>query len=557
MMERHSHIVSAVLGLMMLGICSCSQDKPLDIPSGPDPDDEVYDEFTVTPLSIVFEADGNPVTLTINTRYDWTIDVPAGASWCTVEPLSGTAGITDVTLTPAPYTDRTPRGKQLLTINYNSTFAMVAVSQLMPNTAPSAPVLLTPEDGAMDVKTNGTFTWKASSDPDGDSVYYKVMFSADNGQTWKTYDTESTVFKVTDLLEKETDYIWKVTVSDSFGGSAESGQRRFRTGDGGAYADGEVSRYRTESAGAPSPVHLIIMGDGYIQDDYAEGGAFDRDVENAVNALFSVEPFLTYQNWFRVSTVAVYSQERGATVLKDMTGCPSQTKNTAFSSVLEGAGTTAVSCDMEKVFSYARKVPGVSDDQLKNTTVLLLVNLNVYAGTCMMERTGRSVSICPVGPSFTNIVVHEGGGHGFGRLVDEYRYTDADLPSTSKDAVLEWRTVDPYYAYNVSFTNDKSQAHWGSYIGRTGYDAVGFFEGGLLYTRGVWRPERISCMEDNRFYYNAPSREAIVRRIYRASGSSFSMDAFYASDKVKSDNTTKASFILDEQPLAPPILIDK
>lgn len=555
-MKLH-HSIFLMLAFCAFGLVSCEKDRPDDIPDVPDEPQVEYEEFQLSSYSVAFEAQSEPVVLELNTKYDWSVDLPAAASWCTVKPLSGGPGITEITLTPAPYTDRVPRDKQILTINYNNTFAMLTISQKMPNENPEAPVLLRPEEGATDVKTNGSFSWQSASDPDGDAVSYSIMFSKDGGKNWDSFDSESTVYKVTDLLEKETAYLWKVKSKDSFGGYAESQVRSFTTGDGGAYADGEVSRYRTESASAPAPVHLIIMGDGYIQEDYTEGGAFDRDVEKAVEAFFSLEPFLSYQNWFRVSTVAVYSQERGATVLKDMNGCPAQTRNTAFNSVLEGAGTTAVSCDTEKVYSYARKVPGVTDDQLKNTTVLLLVNLNVYAGTCMMERTGRSVSICPVGPTFSNIVVHEGGGHGFGRLVDEYRYTDADLPSTSKDVVLEWRTQDPYYAYNVSFTNDKSQAHWGGYIGRSGYDAVGFYEGGLLYTRGVWRPERISCMEDNRFYYNAPSREAIVRRIYKAAGASFSMDAFYAADKVRSDNTTKASYVEFMPPLASPVLIDK
>ena len=114
-----------------------------------------------------------------------------------------------------------------------------------------------------------------------------------------------------------------------------------------------------------------------------------------------------------------------------------------------------------------------------------MVNLNVYAGTCWMERTGRSVSICPVGSTFANIVSHECGGHGFGRLLDEYRYNKEALPASSIDMVKDWRTVDPYYGYNVSFTNDASQVHWGHFIGRSGYDAVGFYEGAMLYSQGI------------------------------------------------------------------------
>ena len=66
-------------------------------------------------------------------------------------------------------------------------------------------------------------------------------------------------------------------------------------------------------------------------------------------------------------------------------------------------------------------------------------------------------------------------------------------------------------------------------------------------------------MHDNRFYFNAPSREAIVRRIMKASGSSFSMDSFVKNDKVKKDPTTKAGNYVEQElpPLAPPIMINR
>ena len=292
--------------------------------------------------------------------------------------------------------------------------------------------------------------------------------------------------------------------------------------------------------------------------EYSDGGKFDSDVAVAVEAFFGLEPFATYRDYFRITVMAVYSQESGATIKNDMAECRAQTRNTAFSTVLTGGSSTEVTCDTDKAYSYAKKITGVTDTELQNTTILMLVNQNVYAGTCWMERSGRSVSICPVGPTFRNIVVHEGGGHGFGRLKDEYRYTDATIPVGDKNLVLDWRTLDPYFAYNISFTNDKNTAHWGHFIGRKGYDAVGFFEGGMLYTKGVWRPETISCMEDNRMYYNAPSREAIVRRIFKASGKTFSLNDFYANDKVRVDNTVGSHNHVEKfVPLAPPVMIDR
>ena len=82
------------------------------------------------------------------------------------------------------------------------------------------------------------------------------------------------------------------------------------------------------------------------------------------------------------------------------------------------------------------------------------------------------------------------------------------------------------------------------------------FEGAYYYDSGVWRSEAISCMDDNRPYYNAPSREAIVRRIMRASGETFRMEDFIKNDKVRKDPVTKASNYVEAfVPFAPPILI--
>lgn len=516
-------------------------------------------DFSISRYTFEFDSDGTPIEATVVSKFTWNIDIPEKASWLDVSPREGQPGETKVTFTPQPFTDRTPRTKQLLTLNYNGTFTMLTVSQSMPNNAPTAPVLISPEENASDVKVNAQFQWQASTDPDGDALSYKLLVSDNGGTTWGySTTTTATTARLNSLLTKNTAYVWKVEAADAMGGKTESPVRSFTTGEGGAYADGEITRWQTETAGAPMPVHLVVMGDGFTSDDYVVGGAFDQAVETAVEAFFSVEPYPTYRKYFRISTVAVYSQEQGATVLKDMTGCKAQTRNTAFGATLEGGNSTGTSCDYDKVFSYAKKVPGVTDEALRNTTVLLLINLDVYAGTCLMEMTGRSVSMCPMGKkSFEAVVSHEGGGHGFGRLLDEYRYYNSSLPSDQKNQITYWRATDPYYGYNISLTNDRTEVHWKQYFTISGYEAVGLFEGGCLYGMGVWRPETISCMEDNRSYYNAPSREAIVRWIRKASGTAFDMNDFISNDKIRSDNTTRTRTMMEFVPLAPPVLVDK
>lgn len=515
-------------------------------------------DFTASQVLFEFDSEGTPIRFTIVSGYDWTIQVPQEASWVTASPDSGSAGETQVTLTPDPVTERVPRDRAFITVDYGKSFTMLTVSQTMPNKAPDRPSLVSPADGASDVRVNVMFDWTEAYDPDGDNVTYRLMLSKDGGRTWDSISASESGTAYPEKLSRNTEYMWKVEAVDAFGARTESVTRTFTTGDGGIYEDGEVSVWQVESAGAPDPVHLILLGDGFIEEDYEEGGAFDQAVETAVDAFFSIEPYPSYRDYFRISTVAVYSQERGATIESDMSSVMAQERNTVFSSVLEGGNSTAVSCNYEKVLSCALAVPGMSEAGLDDAAVLLLINVDAYAGTCVMYASGRSVAMCPMGKdSFRQVVSHEGGGHGFGRLLDEYRPNEGQLPEQMKEDLVYWRKYDPYYGYNIDVTGDRANVHWAHYFSRKGYEAVEMFEGGYLYQRGAWRPEDMSCMHDNRSYYNAPSREAIVRRIMKASGKSFIMNDFIDKDKVRKDPAVKSGYVEAAAiPFAPPVKID-
>lgn len=515
-------------------------------------------DFTASQVLFEFDSEGTPIRFTIVSGYDWTIQVPQEASWVTASPDSGSAGEIQVTLTPDPVTERVPRDRAFITVDYGKSFTMLTVSQAMPNKAPDRPSLVSPADGASDVRVNVMFDWTEAYDPDGDNVTYRLMLSKDGGRTWDSISASESGTAYPEKLSRNTEYMWKVEAVDAFGARTESVTRTFTTGDGGIYEDGEVSVWQVESAGAPDPVHLILLGDGFIEEDYEEGGAFDQAVETAVDAFFSIEPYPSYRDYFRISTVAVYSQERGATIESDMSSVMAQERNTVFSSVLEGGNSTAVSCNYEKVLSCALAVPGMSEAGLDDAAVLLLINVDAYAGTCVMYASGRSVAMCPMGKdSFRQVVSHEGGGHGFGRLLDEYRPNEGQLPEQMKEDLVYWRKYDPYYGYNIDVTGDRANVHWAHYFSRKGYEAVEMFEGGYLYQRGAWRPEDMSCMHDNRSYYNAPSREAIVRRIMKASGKSFIMNDFIDKDKVRKDPAAKSGYVeAAAVPFAPPVKID-
>lgn len=527
-------------------------------------------DFSLSQSEIVFDSEGTPIRLTLVAKYPWSVEIPQKASWLTVSPSSGEAGETVVTFTPRPVDTREPRTKQLITFDYGVSNIFLIVSQTLPNQVPMAPQLLSPADGSADVAVNEFFSWEAATDPDGDELTYELQVSPDGGVSWPyTVTTTSTSAKLDQLLNKQFAYSWRVKASDPFGGETLSAMATFRTGDGGGYEDGEVIEWQHETAGASRPVHLVFTGDGFIAEDYVEGGAFEQAMQKAIDAIFSVEPYTTYRNYFRISAVVAHSKERGTTVLEDMGGLGPgvQTRNTVFGTTLDGGGSTGVNGNYNTVFSYTKKVPGIDDAELSNTVVFVLINVNAYAGTCHVWSKGRAIAYCPMGmmdnsgqPAYKSIIVHEGAGHGFGRLPDEYRYYDEPVDDYSREEFRQFRNQDPWYGWNISFTNDRNAVHWKQYFSMPGYEAVGLYEGAMLYTQGVWRPEKVSCMEDNRPYFNAPSREAIVRRIYRISGTNFDFNTFVSKDRIKNDNTARTAGIrgwrIPEKfiPLAPPVL---
>jgi hypothetical protein len=79
-----------------------------------------------------------------------------------------------------------------------------------------------------------------------------------------------------------------------------------------------------------------------------------------------------------------------------------------------------------------------------------------------------------------------------------------------------------------------SDVPWAHFIFDPEYsDYVDMFEGAMGFTRGVWRSEQNSCMNYGIPYYNAISRQEIMRRILDYSGEGFTMEKFYATDSKK------------------------
>ena len=84
---------------------------------------------------------------------------------------------------------------------------------------------------------------------------------------------------------------------------------------------------------------------------------------------------------------------------------------------------------------------------------------------------------------------------------------------------------------NISLTGSMQSVPWAHMI----YDpqfsnVVDVYEGAYMHTRGVFRSEATSCMNNNIAYYNAISRESMVKRIMKYAGEEYSYEAFKAKD---------------------------
>lgn len=518
--------------------------------------------FNPSILQIAY-AQGSKVTAELNCNTDWTIDASSVPQWLSVSPTSG-SGKQQITFTAQENTVRESRDA-IVKINYAGSFGSVLVKQdAAPNAAPAKPIIATPENGATNVSTVPEVKWGECTDADGDEVSYNVYYSTDQA-TWKKINVkQNTICKFVNynhVLEENTKYYLKVEATDGYeGGSVESDVISFTTGKRTAYEDGGYVIYQESTKS--NPVRIIFTGDGYTASDFVYGGQFDIDVNEAIEGLFSIEPYKSYREYFTVYKLAAYSKDSGITITAE-----GKNKNTFYKTVISGGNTTHVSCAVEQVWAQALKIPGFTEADLNNSPICMMLNENYYCGTCYtsMDAVGsKSVAMCPTlrghssGVDIPKIVLHEYGGHGFGRLADEYQQNSGAIPENIKSNVEAWQ----YYGWflNVSTENNKDNAPWNRFYGVDGYSHVGWYVGGYTYQTGVWRSEYISCMWDNRLYYNSQSRYMIVERILNIAGEDMTFEKFIAKDVQKTDNSsqssnTKTNYVEKFIPLGEPIMV--
>ena len=275
--------------------------------------------------------------------------------------------------------------------------------------------------------------------------------------------------------------------------------------------DGEVQILQTATEG--NGIDLVFMGEAFTDKDMENGGKYEQKMNAAMEQFFSYEPYTSLRNRFNVYMVKVVSQ------------------NEEFAD----DAIHAINENNEKAFEYAKKALG--EDAMR-MMVGVIYNTDYASGrsvTAMYEGDNSFVAYMMDGVS--NVLNHEMGGHGVAFLNDEYveQGMENQSPNEEAKATLDAAFANNGEGANVDWRSDPSEVKWSHFIKDSRYadEGVGVYEGAWFYGHGAYRPTENSMMRYNDCGFNAPSREAIYKRVMQLSESAswaYDYETFVAFD---------------------------
>ena len=297
------------------------------------------------------------------------------------------------------------------------------------------------------------------------------------------------------------------------------------------YGEDEWITLQKATKGNKGGINIVLLGDGFNAKDIASGG-YLKNIKQEVEYFFGIEPYKTYRDYFNVYTAIPLSTESGV-------GTVNTIRYNRFNTTFTGG--VGLKADYDEVFSYALGAPTVNKSNLNQTLIIIVPNSTDYGGICQMWEDGSAIAFCPKStygyPLDTRgVIQHEAGGHGFGKLGDEYIYHNAFIDfcdCTCCGHVLEFNGAKSLGWYdNLELTGKMHSVGWSHLIFDDRYsDIVDIYEGGYMHNRGVFRSEPNSCMNNDIPYYSTISRESIVKRIKAYAGETYSFEDFVKNDK--------------------------
>ncbi len=297
------------------------------------------------------------------------------------------------------------------------------------------------------------------------------------------------------------------------------------------YGEDEWITLQKATKGNNGGINIVLLGDGFNAKDIASG-KYLKDIKQEVEYFFGIEPYKTYRDYFNVYTAIPLSTESGV-------GTVNTIRYNRFNTTFTGG--VGLKADYDEVFDYALGAPTVNKGNLNQTLIIMVPNSTDYGGICQMWEDGSAIAFCPQStygyPLDTRgVIQHEAGGHGFGKLGDEYIYHNAFIDFCGCSCcghVLEFNAAKSLGWFdNLELTGKMHSVGWSHLIFDDRYsDIVDIYEGGYMHNRGVFRSEPNSCMNNDIPYYSTISRESIVKRIKAYAGETYSFEDFVKNDK--------------------------
>lgn len=186
------------------------------------------------------------------------------------------------------------------------------------------------------------------------------------------------------------------------------------------YGENEWLTLQKATRGNNGGINIVILGDGYDAKDISSGD-YLTNIKQEVEYFFGIEPYTTYRDYFNVYTAFPLSTETGV-------GTVNTIRYNRFNTTYTGG--VGLTADYDEIFNYALNAPTVTQDNLKQTLIIIVPNSTDYGGITQMWEDGSAIAFCPLSTygyplDSRGVIQHEAGGHGFGKLGDEYIYHNA------------------------------------------------------------------------------------------------------------------------------------
>lgn len=302
------------------------------------------------------------------------------------------------------------------------------------------------------------------------------------------------------------------------------------------YEHDEDSQFQLQKHTKGKGVNIVFIGDGYDAVDISTE-QYLADIKEGMEYFFAVEPYKTYQDYFDVYIDFPLSYESGVCSNVNIW------RTTKFDSTYGSGNNGRLGIQSNDMMAYVMNDVTntvVTDATVNQTLVICVLNSDYYEGVTTMWSSGAALAVLPHSRldypnDYRGVIQHEAGGHGFGKLDDEYMYHRENIRSCpciccSHVEAVEWaKSIG--WSRNVSLNGRYKEIDWTHLIFDDRYqDIVDIYEGSHMHAQGIYRSEVNSCMNNNVPYFSTISRQAIVERIMDYSGGHFDFETFVSKD---------------------------